>query len=182
MDCCEFRETYSDFADGLLAEADGLRARRHLADCAACRRFDAAFRAGVDALRELPPVGVSRGFGEQLKGRLHREVAVRGPAADQWLGFVGALLVVATVGFVSWDLLEMRATSRIRQPAPAVAASAPQPAADVPGAGTTLRLDTMALARDPFHPLNPVLTVADAPFSPDVNHVRFDIPAVWGGR
>ncbi len=182
MDCCEFREKYSDFADGLLAEGELRRARQHLTECAACRHFDAAFRSGVDALRGLPPLGLSRGFGEQLKGRLKAEVAVRGPGADQWAGFVGALLVVATIGFISWDLVEMRSAERAPPPGPVVEPVAVRQAPEIPSPALALRLDTMAFLRDPFHPLDAVLVVADTAPAVAVNRVRFDIPAVWGGR
>lgn len=178
MDCCEFREKYSDLADGLLDEADEQRARQHLARCAACRRFDQAFQRGVDALRGLPSVQVSRGFAERLRGRLRRELAVRALAVDPWSGAVGALLVVATVGVVAWDLVELRASRHT----PVVAASAP-PALPAPRtAAVTPPRDSSLYLRDTFHPWNPALLVADTAGASRADRPRFDIPAVWGGR
>ena len=181
MDCCEFREKYSDFADGLLGEPEQARARQHLVRCGACRRFDAAFRAGVDALRGLPPVGVSRSFGERLKRRLRREFAVRVPALDHWSGAVGALLVVATVGFVGWDLIESRGAARSKPKASAVTVGAPAAAMGVRAAARSLRHDTAALLHEAFHPLHPIMMTADARSALYADRLRFDIPAVWGG-
>ena len=113
MDCCEFREHYSDFADGLLDDEAELRARRHLSLCAPCRRFDAAFRAGVSALRDLPSVQPSRSFGDRLHGRLGHELVVRALAVDPISGAVAAMLVMVTIGLVTWDLVELRAARRV---------------------------------------------------------------------
>ena len=177
MDCCEFREKYSDFADGLLADTDEHRFRLHLTACAACRRFDTAFRSGINALRGLPSVRVSRSFGERLRSRLRHELAVRALAMNPWSGAVGALLVLATVGVIAWDLTEMRA---VRQPLPVVAASLPPAALRVPP--VTIPLDTAEIFRTGFHPFDPTLLVADTGRALDANQPRFDIPAVWGGR
>ena len=112
MNCCEFREKYSDFADGLLPSGETSEADAHLAACAGCRRFDAALRTGLDALRALPNVGVSQGFTHRLRQRLRGELAVRCPGVARWSRAVGTMLVVATVGFIGWDLLESRAAHR----------------------------------------------------------------------
>ncbi len=178
MDCCEFREKYSDFADGLLDEQDQARARRHLGVCAACRRFDAAFQLGVNALRDLPSVEVSRSFGERLRGRIRHEVAVRGLAVDPLSGALAALLVMVTVGLVSWDLVELRAA---RRAAPVATASAPEPVVQVP-APITIRLDTALIFRTAVHPFDPSLLVADTDLAPYAAQARVDVPAVWGGR
>lgn len=178
MDCCEFREKYSDFADGLLEEEDQLRARRHLKGCDACRRFDAAFRAGVSALRDLPSVEVSRSFGYRLRNRIHHELAVRALGVDPWSGAVAALLVIVTVGLVSWDLVELRAA---RHTVSAAATSAPQPVIRVPEP-MTIRIDTNQIFRTAFHPFDPALFVADTAIVPYSGEARFDVPAVWGGR
>lgn len=175
MDCCEFREKYSDFADGLLEEADEYRARQHLSECAACRRFDAAFQAGVSTLRGLPSVQVSRSFADRLRNRLRRELAVRALAVDPWSGAVGALLVVATVGVVALDLVELRAA---KHPGVSVAHSVDSPQATA----LMARRDSEPYPQDMFHPLHPALLVADTNGALDFNHPRFDIPAVWGGR
>jgi anti-sigma factor RsiW len=177
MDCCEFREKYSDFADGLLTQTAAARARQHLVLCASCRRFDAALRAGLSALRELPPVSVSRSFGERLKRQLRRELAVRIPVIDRWSGAVGALLLVVTVGFIAFDLMEAHGHSGTRHVMPVIASSAPP--------GTVALLPTVDTAIPPLdapHPFQPIMIVADTGSGPFPVHMRFDVPAVWGGR
>ncbi|HXY19532.1 MAG TPA: zf-HC2 domain-containing protein [Gemmatimonadales bacterium] len=184
MNCCEFREKYSEYADGLLTPPSKAEADVHLALCAACRRFDLALRAGVNMLRELPAVSVSRGFGPALRRRLRDELAVRIPGVIRWSGAVGTLLIVATAGFIGWDWLETRAAHRgaaaewassspgwVAVP-PSVANAAAVP--DLPTALPRLRIET-------FHPLNSILVIEPAPPASGQDRVRFDVPAVWGG-
>jgi hypothetical protein len=178
MDCCEFRERYSDFADGLLDEEAEVRARRHLSLCAPCRRFDAAFRMGVNALRDVPHVDVSRGFGERLGRRLRHELAVRSLAVNPAWGAVAAMLVMVTIGLVTWDLVELHAA---RRAASVAAASATKPLARAATAATARR-DTLRILTEGFHPFDPVLLIADTNPVPDGSALRFDVPAVWGGR
>src|SRR6184192_3344542 len=57
MTCAEFLERYTDFRDGLITAPRELRRfTRHLAQCPACRRYDAALRRGVLALQAAQPV------------------------------------------------------------------------------------------------------------------------------
>ncbi len=180
MDCCEFREKYSDFADGQLDEEAELRARHHLSQCAGCRRFDAAFRAGVRALRDLPSVEVSRSFGEQLRGKLRHELIVRALAVDPLSGAIAAMLVLVTIGLVTWDLAELRAA---RHTAAAVAATSPTPALTIAvPPPVRIVLDTVQIFGDVSHPFDPVLLVTDTSPLPGAGAPRFDVPAVWGGR
>ena len=178
MDCCEFREKYSDFADGLLDDEAELRARRHLSLCAPCRRFDAAFRTGVSALRNLPSVQLSGSFGDRLRDRLGHELVVRALAVDPISGAVAAMLVMVMIGLVTWDLAELRTA---RRAAPTVAVSAPPPAVRLP-APVEISLDTDQIFHSGFHPFDPVLLAADTNPMQDTNPPRFDVPAVWGGR
>ena len=178
MDCCEFREKYSDFADGLLEEEAKLRARRHLSLCPPCRRFHEAFREGVSALRDLPSVDVSSAFGDQLRKRLRHELVVRALAVDPLSGAVAAMLVLVTIGLVTWDMAELRAARRT----PPAVAERPVPAPIRIPAPVQIRLDTVAIFRSGFHPFDPVLLVADTTPAQDANPLRFDVPAVWGGR
>ena len=178
MDCCEFRENYSDFADGLLDDEAELRARRHLSLCAPCRRFDAAFRTGVSALRNLPSVQPSRSFSNQLRGRLGHELVVRALAVDPVSGAIAALLVMVTIGLVTWDLAELRAARHV---ASTVAVSAPPLAVRIPPP-VEIRLDTAQIFHGGFHPFDPVVLVADSFPLQDSNPPRLDVPAVWGGR
>ncbi len=180
MNCCEFREKYSDFADGLLTSQEHAEAGVHLAACAACRRFDAALRVGVDALRALPSVGMSRTFGVRLRRRLRGEFAVRVPVVARWSGAVGTLLLVAAVGVIGWDQVESRAAHRER----AVAAGrTPAPLAVRDQAPVYLRPRfTPAVPRfEAFHPLNSILVVEEAWPAEVGDGTRLDVPAVWGG-
>ncbi len=177
MDCCEFREKYSDFTDALLNEEDRLRAQRHLGACVSCRRFDAAFRTGVDALRDLPSIEVSRSFAEGLRGRIRHELTVRALGVEPLSGAIAALLVIVTVGLVSWDMAELRAA---RRAVPVAAVSAPQPVVRVPKP-MTIRLDTAEIFTA-LHPFDPALLAADTELAPYVVPARVDVPAVWGGR
>jgi len=179
MDCCEFREKYSDFADGQLDEEAELRARRHLSLCAPCRRFDAAFRTGVRALRDLPSVEVSRTFGERLKSQLRHELIVRALAVDPLSGAIAAMLVLVTVGLVTWDLAELHAT---RHTAAAVAVNPMPPVAIRLPPPVQVRIDTTQIFGDVSNAFDPVLLVADTSPAPEPDAPRFDIPAVWGGR
>ena len=51
MNCSQFRQFYSDFADGLLDETEEVAFHVHMAECVACHRFDAALEQGRRALR-----------------------------------------------------------------------------------------------------------------------------------
>ena len=191
MNCCEFREKYSDYADGVLSPLEVAEARTHLAGCGACRRFDAAFRAGVNTLRGLPPVEMSRGFGPRLRARMSREFTVRLPVVAHWSGAMGTLLLVATVGVVGLDLLSSSRTQRhdtfpVGQTAEAparlpAAASAPVPVALAP------RFDTSADQADAFHPLESVLVQPTATAPEPVTATtaapaQYDFSVVWGGQ
>ncbi len=180
MDCCQFREKYSEFADGLLSEAEEVLARAHLSRCASCRRLDGAFRAGIGALRRLPPVPVSGAFRSRLRSRLRSEVASRFPAMYGLSGAVGALLVVATVGFVALDLVESHRSDGATRASMAVTVTPPAPT--LQAAAVARLTDTSDLARDPLHPLEPASFVADTPAVALPTAVRLDIPAVWGGQ
>jgi anti-sigma factor RsiW len=184
MNCCEFRENHSDFADGLLPSQEEAEASAHLAACAACRRFDAVLRAGLDVLRALPSVGVSRGFGQRLRERLRDELAVRMPGVAGWSGVVGTLLMVATVGVIGWDLLESRAAHHGRVAWSATAwyptAVPLTPADDNPAYANQSRTsaDVRFVA---YHPLNSILVTQATHPTASGEGLRFDLPAVWGG-
>ncbi len=189
MNCCEFRENYSDYADGVLGAREAEEARTHLVGCAACRRFDAAFRTGLNALRGLPQVGVSRGFGPRLRARLSREFTVRLPVVAHWSGALGTMLLVATVGVVALDLLGSQPARHETLPIGQVPASpgfapagrAPMPVVLAPS------YDTIAVRIDAFHPLESVLvqpaTGAAEPATVTAAGLsHYDYSVVWGGQ
>ncbi|MBI4542369.1 MAG: zf-HC2 domain-containing protein [Gemmatimonadetes bacterium] len=176
MNCRSFRQHYSDFLDGLLDEPATALARRHLADCPACDRFDAAFRAGVGALRALPAVEPSHGFGARLARRLRREAAT--PALQQWSGAAGALLVVAVVGVTGWEYLT-RADQPSRRPAAAGRRRGEAEVGGIRPAALRLGNDSTIRFGDPFH-LIPA--AADTQRALYATELRFDMPAAWAGR
>jgi len=180
MNCCEFREKYSDYVDGLLTSGEHSEARGHLASCAACRRFDAALRTGLDALRALPSLGVSHGFGARLRRRLRGEFAVRGPVVARWSSAVGTLLLVAAVGYIKWDLRESREMRRA-QTARSSAAWNPQPHPAPLPAYLASQTPVIRARFEPFHPMHSILVVEQSPPLAMGGPPRLDLPAVWGG-
>jgi len=188
MNCCEFRDKYSDYADGLLPAEEAREARAHLDACPPCRRFDGVFRTGVAALRSVPAVGMSRTFGPRLRERLRREISVRVPVVARWSGAMGTLLLVATVGVVGLDLV--RAHPRRHDTLPlgpaAVAVPLVPPAAEP--AAFTARFDSTVIPLDALHPLEPVLieSVLAAAAAPAAavggDRPPYDLSVVWGGQ
>ena len=190
MNCCEFREKYSDYADGLLTAVEAAEARFHLGACAGCRRFDAAFRAGIDALRTLPAVGMSRGFGARLRSKLRREFSVRMPVMATWSGAMGTLLLVATVGAVGWDLLTSRAARHDTLPVGRTAVAWPSASVAVPTQAPVALVDpydSIVISPDAFHPLQSALVQSALAVTPAQvatvggDRPRFDLSVVWGG-
>jgi anti-sigma factor RsiW len=191
MNCCQFREKYSDYADGLLTDGEAVEAGLHMAACAACRRFDAAFRAGVDALRSLPAVGASPGFGSRLRARMRREVTVRLPVVANWSGAMGTLLLVAAVGVVAWDLANSRTGRHDTLPIGRTALAMPNAPLATPAQAPVAispRDDNATYPADAFHPLQSALiestwaaTAAQVPALAG-DRPGFDLSVVWGGR
>lgn len=102
MNCQQFRDAYSDFSDGLLDEPAEVRYHAHLAECPDCRRFDAALRRGLMALRGLRAPAPSEGFDARLLARLATERSAE-PESRFLVGIAGAVLVLAVVGAVGWE-------------------------------------------------------------------------------
>lgn len=181
MDCSEFREAYSDYADGLLDETTEVEARRHLALCPECRRLDSAFRAGIEELRAMPAVAPSCGFDLELERRLMHEAEAATPAFRRWSGAAGGLLVVVVVGLVGLEWAE-RGTQR---PAPSTVASReslrlkPASLPPIPAPSVQLTSDSFFAYDDPFHPI-PI--GADPHRAFYAQQLRFDTPVVMAGR
>ncbi len=108
MDCSQFRDSYSDYADGLLDEAAEIEACRHLAACPSCRRLDVALHRGVGTLRSLPPLRAHEDFEDRLQARILRECMGRRegpfPALKLFVGVAGAMAVVVAAGVAGWEL------------------------------------------------------------------------------
>ncbi|MEK7667858.1 MAG: zf-HC2 domain-containing protein [Gemmatimonadota bacterium] len=177
MDCREFRDTFSDYLDGLLTAADEVRAREHLGACPECRRFERAYRTGVSAFQGLPPVGPSRDFGVRLLHRIRREPAL--PTFAGSYGFAGALLAVTVAGFLVLDLRERRRDAIPDAPESAEQASVP-PTLIVDSGADVITVRVMRSDLD--LPLSDPYTHLSWPGPSTARRVRFDVPAVWSGR
>jgi anti-sigma factor RsiW len=105
MNCQEFLSRYTDFRDGLItAPRESRRFVRHLAGCAACRRYDIALRNGVVALRETTDAVGDAGFRRRLERRLRAEAArARRPYLPTRPALAAALLILAAVGLLVWE-------------------------------------------------------------------------------
>jgi len=103
MTCAEFLDRYTDFRDGLITARREVRhLERHLAYCAACRRYDAAVRRGVLALQAAETIEPSPDFRRRLDLRLEREqrAAREVPARA---GVAAALLIAAALALVAFE-------------------------------------------------------------------------------
>src|SRR5258705_12843681 len=105
MICREFIDRYTEFRDGLIAAPRELRRfQRHVAQCAACRRYDAALRSGVAALQNVETIEPSADFRRRLDAppARHRAGAAAGPARaghlPPSLGLLPASLSVGEAG------------------------------------------------------------------------------------
>src|SRR5260370_35409268 len=100
MPCTEFLERYTDFRDGLMSTPRELRRfSRHVAQCAACRRYDAAVRRGVSALQAAETIEPSPEFRRRLDARRAREPGAP-PAVPARAGVAAAPLGAAPPGVV----------------------------------------------------------------------------------
>ncbi len=175
MDCRRFRTDYSDLLDGVLAPADALEFSRHLDECEACRRFDAAYRAGVATLRELDPPCPARDFSVRILHRVRRERHL--PILAGGYGLAAALLTITLVGVVTLDVSERRdAAARAATPAPAALAPAVPTADDL----DVLTVQMRGARIDPFS-VDPYAAVPASAPGPSYRY-RVEVPAVWSGR
>ena len=100
MICQEFLNRYTEFRDGLVAAPRELRRfQRHLVQCTACRRYDAALRRGVAALRDVETIEPSSDFRRRLDARLARERAAA-TAVPARAGLVAAMLVLVALSLL----------------------------------------------------------------------------------
>jgi len=104
MRCSEFLERHTDFRDGLITSAREVRRfGRHLAHCAACRRYDATVRQGVQVLTSAVPIALSSDFRQRLDARLAREREIIPPPPAR-AGVAAALLVLAAVALFALEV------------------------------------------------------------------------------
>ena len=127
MTCLQFRDRYSDYRDGLITSERELRQyQRHFAYCAACRRYDAAVRRGVLALRAARhAIAPSPDFRRRLESRLARERPGE-PELPARAGLAAALLLAALLGLLA---LEGTRRTELAQTAPLPPVPFPKPVA-----------------------------------------------------
>ncbi|HEV8305865.1 MAG TPA: zf-HC2 domain-containing protein [Gemmatimonadales bacterium] len=100
MICSEFLDRYTEFRDGLIGAPRELRRfQRHLAQCAGCRRYDAALRHGVQALHATAAIEPSADFRRRLDARLARE-RMRDAPVPARAGLVAAMLVLIALSLL----------------------------------------------------------------------------------
>src|SRR6266545_6632963 len=112
MTCGEFLDRYTDFRDGLIGAPRELRRfERHLAQCACCRKYDAAVRRGVLALQAAESIEPSPAFRRRLDARLARErdAARQVPARA---GIAAALFIAAALALVALEGLRRPPVAR----------------------------------------------------------------------
>src|SRR5436309_9431650 len=106
MLCKEFLERHSDFRDGVITSSrDQRRFARHLAHCAACRRYDATIRQAVQALHSASPITPSADFRQRLDARLAVERR-RVPRPPAQAGVSATMLVVAAFALFFFELAQ----------------------------------------------------------------------------
>lgn len=172
MNCRQFRQFYSDFADGFLDDSEGLGFQLHMAGCDSCRRFHEALQQGCSTLQRMAPPAASFDFDSRLFERIMQECEQERatPRLRQWYGLAGAALVIAAVGVVGW---EARTWVAPRHQRPAQNGAAAR-AADA----FVVRLADDTTIRYPGH--LPVLPVSsDSQRSPSRPARSFEITVDW---
>jgi hypothetical protein len=108
MDCPEFLDRYTDFRDGVVTAPRAVRRfQRHLARCAACRRYDTAVRRGVLALQDADSIVPSARFRARLDARLARErSATADPVLPRRSSMAAALFIAAALVALAIDVLK----------------------------------------------------------------------------
>jgi len=134
MNCREFLAHYTDFRDGLIsAPRESRQFARHLASCAACRRYDAALRHGVGALQDAPKHSPDERFRHRLDRRIAAERVRAGrPHIPTRPALAGALLVAAAVTLVVWESARRHPVEPLAQSLPPVPFPKPVAQAGLP--------------------------------------------------
>jgi anti-sigma factor RsiW len=127
MICTEFLDRYTEFRDGLITAPRELRRfQRHLAQCPACRRYDAALHRGVAALQDAKTIEPSADFRRRLDARLARE-RTRDAAVPARAGLVAAMLVLVALSLL---VLEVGRRPQLAQVPALPPAAFPKPVAN----------------------------------------------------
>jgi anti-sigma factor RsiW len=104
MLCREFLERHSEYRDGLITSPRELRRfARHVAHCAACRRYDATIREAVRALHDTIPITPSADFRQRLDARIAVERR-RVPRTPAQAGVSATMLLLAAVSLFAFEV------------------------------------------------------------------------------
>lgn len=150
VDCSQFREGYSDYRDGELAEGVRARFEAHRAECAACARYDRLIADGVEHYRRCPAPTLSEDFLPRLQHRLyHLEEEMRAPARNgSGTQALVTLALAASLAAIAWmpalrsvpptlELPPVAARAPLPPPAPAPVSFPDDPFPDAPFRGVT---------------------------------------------
>lgn len=124
MQCNDFLRLYSDYRDGLIRDARVVgQFGLHLATCAACGRYDASVRSGVQALRRASvDMEPTPGFGDRLRRRIAAGAEAETPATSAAAGMAALLMLAAALALV----IHERSSRTAASPAPRMAAQPPR--------------------------------------------------------
>lgn len=141
MDCPTFKANHLAYLDDTLEERGLVAMQRHLAECEACARHDAAIRRGLMVLHSLPPIAPSPDFRAKLSARLREEriamereaiaarrtdPLIRAPRRGPFAAAAASVFLAGTlaVGAASWQDAAERQVDVVLPP---VLATAPLP-------------------------------------------------------
>ncbi len=103
MNCQNFLQLYSEYADGRLTDPRAVaHVHEHLGRCARCAHHVESLERGLDALRS-GDVSPSPTFRSRLSRRLRAEVAVGDPIIPTSAGLAAAFLVATGVGLFLYE-------------------------------------------------------------------------------
>jgi anti-sigma factor RsiW len=149
MDCRTFKANHLAFLDDTLEERGLVAMQRHLAECGACARHDAAIRRGLMVLHSLPPIEPSPDFRTRLSARLREErvamereaiaarrtdTLIRAPRFGALSATAASLLFASTlaIGATVWNGRAARAVDVVHAPVFAAAPLVEEPMLDAP--------------------------------------------------
>ena len=149
MDCRTFKANHLAFLDDTLEERGIVAMQRHLAECEACARHDAAIRRGLMVLHSLPPIEPSPDFRAKLTARLREEkiamereaiaarrtdTLIRAPRFGAFGAAAASVLFAGTlaIGATMWNARGDRAVDVVHAPVLAAAPIPEEPAPPAP--------------------------------------------------
>ena len=133
MNCHEFLDVYSDYADGLLDDRRLLRrVDAHRAHCPRCARHAETLERGLEILR-VGDVSPSPRFRGRLNRRLLAEISIGDPVVPTSAGLAAAFLFAAGISLFLFEGLKRPPEQELvaARLAPALDDTLPLPAPDL---------------------------------------------------